>query len=66
MALKPEGVERHFVARWNKEYSEKRHFRFNVEQGLQDAAMTEYLKRKMIESTTYDYLQQESQTPRIQ
>lgn len=61
MALKPEEIERRFVARWNKEYSEKRYFRFNVEQGLQKVVLTEYSKEKMIESATYDYLHQESQ-----
>ncbi|KAJ5404525.1 hypothetical protein N7509_004396 [Penicillium cosmopolitanum] len=61
MALKPEEIERRFVARWNKEYSEKRYFRFNVEQGLQKVVLTEYSKEKMIESATYDYLHQGSQ-----
>jgi predicted acylesterase/phospholipase RssA len=65
MALKPEGIERRFMARWNKEHSEKRYFRFNVEQGLQEVILTEYSKQKIIESTTYDYLHQESQKSRV-
>jgi predicted acylesterase/phospholipase RssA len=65
MATKPEGIERRFVARWNKEYSEKRYFRFSVEQGLQDVNMADYSKQDMITSTTYDYLHHGSEESRI-
>lgn len=66
MATKPEGVERRFVARWNKEFTEKRYFRFSVEQGLQDVHMDDYSKQDLIQSSTYDYLHHGSQKSRIQ
>lgn len=65
MATKPEGLERRFMARWTKEYNEKRYFRFNVEQGLQDVRMTEYDKQGLIETVTHDYLHHAVQKSRI-
>lgn len=56
MATKPAGVERRFMARWRRECNEKRCFRFNVEEGLEDVRMTEYQKRSLIEAATLDYL----------
>lgn len=61
MATKPESTERRFMARWSNEVKEKRYFRFNVEQGLQQVHMTEFEKQSVIESATYAYLHQSSQ-----
>lgn len=65
MATKPEGTERRFIARWTKEFAERRYFRFNVEYGLQDVRLNEYNKRSLMESATYDYLRHASQRSRI-
>jgi len=65
MATKPESTERRFMARWANELREKRIFRFNVEQGLQDVRMTDYQKRSLIESATHDYLHHSSQKVRV-
>lgn len=65
MATKPEGTERRFIARWTKEFAERRYFRFNVEQGLQDVRMNEYGKCGLIESATHDYLYHASRKSRI-
>ncbi|KAJ5085106.1 Acyl transferase/acyl hydrolase/lysophospholipase [Penicillium argentinense] len=65
MATKPEGTERRFIARWQNEFNEKRYFRFNVDQGLQDVRMTDYSKRNIIETTTHDYLHHATQKSRI-
>jgi hypothetical protein len=36
IATETEATERKFIARWAKHFDEKRYFRFNVEQGLQN------------------------------
>jgi predicted acylesterase/phospholipase RssA len=56
MATKPAGVERRFMARWRRECTEKRCFRFNVEEGLENVHMADYQKRSLIETATHDYL----------
>lgn len=56
MATKPAGVERRFMARWRRECNEKRCFRFNVEDGLEEVRMTEYQKQSLIETATQGYL----------
>lgn len=65
MATKPESTERRFMARWSNELREKRIFRFNVEQGLQEVRMTDYQKRSLIESATHDYLHHSTQKNRV-
>ncbi|KAJ5675273.1 Acyl transferase/acyl hydrolase/lysophospholipase [Penicillium maclennaniae] len=65
MATKPESTEQRFMARWSKELREKHVCHFNVEQGLQDVHMTDYQKRSVIESATYDYLHHASQKGRV-
>lgn len=61
MATKPAGVERRFMARWRRECNEKRCFRLNVEEGLEEVRMTEYQKRSLIEAATQEYLQRPAQ-----
>jgi predicted acylesterase/phospholipase RssA len=56
LATKPESTERCFRARWSNAVKQKRYFRFNVEQGLQQVHMTEFEKQSAIESATYAYL----------
>ncbi|KAJ5157873.1 uncharacterized protein N7482_008973 [Penicillium canariense] len=65
LAIKPESTQRRFMARWSNELKEKRIFRFDVDQGLQDVHMTEYEKRSLIESVTHDYLHNATQKGRI-
>lgn len=65
MATKPEGTERRFIARWTREFAEKRYFRFNVEHGLQDVRLNEYDKRGLIEFATCEYLHHALQRSRI-
>ncbi|KAJ5781337.1 hypothetical protein N7457_006497 [Penicillium paradoxum] len=61
MATKPESTERRFMARWSNEVNQKRCFRFNVEQGLQQIHMTDFDKQHVIESATHDYLHHSNQ-----
>jgi hypothetical protein len=56
-----ESTEGKFIARWSKHYDEKRYFRFNVDQGLQDVGLAEYKEQGTIESATYEYLQHTQQ-----
>lgn len=65
LATKPESTERRFMARWSNESKEKRVFRFNVEQGLQDVRMDDCSQRSLIENATQDYLHHSSQKSRI-
>lgn len=65
MATKPAGVERRFMSRWRRECNEKRCFRFNVEEGLENVRMTEYHKRSLIETATHDYLHHPVQKSRV-
>lgn len=56
IATETEKTERNFIARWANELDEKRYFRFNVQQGLQDIGLEEYNKRKEMNSATISYL----------
>lgn len=56
IATETEKTERNFIARWANELVEKRYFRFNVQQGLQDIGLEEYNKRKEMNSATNSYL----------
>ncbi|CAG8358973.1 unnamed protein product [Penicillium salamii] len=51
-----EETERKFMARWALQYEQKRYFRFNVQQGLQDIGLEEHKKKATIASTTRGYL----------
>ncbi|KAJ5592025.1 Acyl transferase/acyl hydrolase/lysophospholipase [Penicillium hispanicum] len=65
MATKPAGVERRFMARWRRECEQKRCFRFNVEEGLQEVKMTEYQKQSLIQNATQDYLHHPTQKTHV-
>jgi hypothetical protein len=56
IATETEYTERKFIARWVKHFNEKRYFRFNVEQGLQDVGLHEYKKQGLIQSVSEKYL----------
>ena len=56
IATETEETERKFVARWAKHYNEKRYFRFNVDQGLQDVGLAEYKEQGTMEAVTDEYL----------
>ncbi|KAF7165385.1 hypothetical protein CNMCM6106_001575 [Aspergillus hiratsukae] len=48
-------TERKFIARWAGHFDEKRFFRFNVEQGLQNVGLAEYQEQGLIEAATYEF-----------
>jgi hypothetical protein len=57
-----EETERNFVARWAKHVDEKRYFRFNVEQGLQDIGLEEHKKNGASEAASETYLSHMAQS----
>jgi predicted acylesterase/phospholipase RssA len=65
MVAETEETERKFVARWAKQHDEKRYFRFNVDQGLQDIRLDEYNEQGKIEAATEEYLTHQAQKFRI-
>jgi predicted acylesterase/phospholipase RssA len=56
IATETENTERRFIARWAGHLDEKRYFRFNVDQGLQNVGLDEYKKKGAIEAATKGYL----------
>lgn len=56
IATETQNIERRFIAKWAKHFDEKRYFRFNVEQGLQDVGLDEYKKKGAMEAVTEGYL----------
>ncbi|KAH0551380.1 hypothetical protein GP486_007405, partial [Trichoglossum hirsutum] len=60
-----EDTERKFVARWAKHFDEKRYFRFNVDQGLQEVGLAEYKEQGRIEATTDEFLRHQAQKFRV-
>jgi predicted acylesterase/phospholipase RssA len=65
IAAETEETERKFVAKWAKHYIEKRYFRFNVDQGLQNVSIAEYKAQGRIEATTDEYLRHQAQRFRV-
>ncbi|OCL00243.1 FabD/lysophospholipase-like protein [Cenococcum geophilum 1.58] len=61
IATETENTEAEFIARWRAHYDEKRYFRFNVEQGLQDIGIEEYKEKGAIKSATDGYLSHQAQ-----
>jgi predicted acylesterase/phospholipase RssA len=66
IATETENTEKKFVARWAKHFDEKRYYRFNVEQGLQDIGLDEYKRKGVIEAATEGYLTHTAQYQREQ
>ncbi|KAK1914933.1 hypothetical protein P3342_011861 [Pyrenophora teres f. teres] len=60
-----EETERKFIARWAKHYDEKRYFRFNADQGLQEVGLAEYEEQGRMEAATGEYLQHQAQKLRV-
>ncbi|KAJ5022565.1 acyl transferase/acyl hydrolase/lysophospholipase [Bipolaris maydis] len=65
IATETEETERKFIARWAKHYDEKRYFRFNVDQGLQEVGLAEYKEQGRMEAATSEYLQHQAQKFRV-
>ena len=61
IATETTNIERKFIARWTRHFDEKRYFRFNVDQGLQDIGLDEYQKKGAIEAATVGYLTRTAQ-----
>ena len=51
-----EETEKEFINRWREHYGNKRYYRFNVAQGLQDIGLAEYKEHGRIEAATESYL----------
>lgn len=56
MVTDTEGPERRFMANWRQHCGEKRYFRFNVDQGLQDVHLAEYKRQDRLQAATRTYL----------
>jgi len=65
IATETEATEKKFIARWCKHFDEKRYFRFNVDQRLQDIGLDEYKKKGAIEAATEGYLTHIAQKFRV-
>ena len=65
IATETEETERKFIARWAKHYDEKRYFRFNVDQGLQEVGLAEYKEQGRMEAATDEYLRHQAQKFRV-
>ncbi|GFG21196.1 putative Podospora anserina S mat genomic DNA chromosome 6, supercontig 2, partial [Aspergillus udagawae] len=56
LATQTEQTEKRFIAKWRQHYDDKRYFRFNVDQGLQEVGLAEYQEQGRIEAATEGYL----------
>jgi len=66
MATETEETEKIFISKWRQHFQEKRYFRFNVEQGLQNVSLAEYKEQGAIEAATHEYLVHMQQKIRVQ
>lgn len=60
-----EETAKKFLARWREHYDQKRYFRLNVDQGLQDVGLAEYREQGTIETATHQYLDDQQQVFRV-
>ena len=60
-----ETTEKRFIALWAKQFDDRRYFRFNVDQGLQDVGLEEYKMKGVIESATEAYLVHQAQKSQV-
>ncbi|KAI9688258.1 MAG: hypothetical protein M1822_001764 [Bathelium mastoideum] len=65
IATQTEETERKMIERWAQQYDEKRFFRFNVDQGLQDVDLAEYKKQGWMEEVTDEYLTHQDRKFRV-
>lgn len=56
LTTETEQTEKRVIAKWRQHYDSKQYFRFNVDQGLQDVGVAEYLEQGRIEAATEGYL----------
>ena len=61
IATQTEETEKRFIAKWRQHFDEKRYFRFNVDQGLQDIGLAEYQQQGAIEAATDGYINHQAQ-----
>jgi predicted acylesterase/phospholipase RssA len=65
LATQTENTEKRFIAKWRQHFDEKRYFRFNVDQGLQNVGLAEYQEQGAIEAATDGYLDHQGQEFRV-
>jgi hypothetical protein len=65
IATQTENTERRFIAKSRQHFDEKRYFRFNVDQGLQNIGLAEYQEQGAIEAATDGYLDHQAQKFRV-
>ena len=65
IATGTEDTEARFISEWRGHFGSNRYFRFNVEQGLQNVRLAEYMQGGMIEAATQSYLDHQSQVFRV-
>ncbi|KAH9203663.1 acyl transferase/acyl hydrolase/lysophospholipase [Leptodontidium sp. 2 PMI_412] len=65
LTTQTDGTEKKFIARWAGHFDQKRYFRFNIDQGLQDIGLDEYNKKGAIESAAGKYLTHTAQKFRV-
>ncbi|CRL27391.1 NB-ARC [Penicillium camemberti] len=65
LVTQTEHTEKRFIAKWRQHYDNKRYFRFNVDQGLQDVGLAEYPQQGLIESATEGYLDHQAVSFRV-
>lgn len=65
IATETEETAKKFIKRWRGLYDQKRYFRFNVEQGLQDVGLAEYKEVGRIETATEGYLDDQERASRV-
>ena len=56
IATETEKTEAISISRWRGHFDERRYFRFNVDNGLQDVGLDEYNRKGLIKSVTQAYL----------
>ncbi|KAF2202719.1 kinase subdomain-containing protein [Delitschia confertaspora ATCC 74209] len=65
VATETEKTEKRFIDRWAQHFDQKRYFRFNVEQGLQNIGLHEYKKKGAIQAATGSYMTHMTQKFRV-
>ena len=65
LVTETERTEKRIIARWARLLDEKRYYRLNVEQGLQDVGLVEYKEEGKIAAATEEYLDHTQQNTRV-
>lgn len=66
LATDTEAVHKSFQERWRRQLNEKRLFRFNVAQGLQNVDLSDYKKQDIITKATDEYMDERDQQVKLQ